>query len=284
MMQRWRVALLGALPRAIRGRVRALRRPGHPRRRPAAHRGRHGLQLPAGQGRRDDDRRKARRRRCARCSPPASSRTCASRSRATCWWCSSRSARRSRRSTSSGMKEFAPTRCARCCATSASPKVASSTGRCSTRPSRRSSASTCLAGCTASRCRPRSRRSSATASASTSPSTRARWRRSGHQHRRRAGVQREASCSSSCCPHARLAHLVHQERPVLAREAVRRPRDAALVLPQPRLPRLHPRVDAGVDHARPARHLHHDQRDRGREVHGLEREARRRAARCPSPS
>ena len=58
---------------------------------------------------------------------------------------------------------------------------------------------------------------------------------------------------------------------VFAREARRRPRDAALLLPQPRLPRLHPRVDAGLDHPRPARHLHHDQHCRGRDLHGLRR-------------
>ena len=40
-------------------------------------------------------------------------------------------------------------RCARCCATSAWPKGASSTARCSRPPSRRSSASTCRAACTA---------------------------------------------------------------------------------------------------------------------------------------
>ena len=50
------------------------------------------------------------------------------------------------------------------------------------------------------------------------------------------------------------------------------------LLPQPRLPRLQHRVDPGLDHARPARHLHHHQHHRGREVHRVGREARRAAA------
>ena len=36
----------------------------------------------------------------------------------------------------------------------------------------------------------------------------------------------------------RLAHLVHQDRPLLAHQAQRRPRDAARLLRQPRLPRV----------------------------------------------
>ena len=55
--------------------------------------------------------------------------------------------------------------------------------------------------------------------------------------------------------HRRLAHLVHQGRPLFARQAQRRPRDAALVLPEPRLPRVPHRVDPGLDLARQAGHL-----------------------------
>ena len=36
------------------------------------------------------------------------------------------------------------------------------------------------------------------------------------------------------------------------------------LLPEPRLPRLQPGIDAGPDHARPARHLHHRQHRGGR--------------------
>ena len=46
---------------------------------------------------------------------------------------------------------------------------------------------------------------------------------------------------------------------------------AALALPEPRLPRLRHRVDAGLDHARPARHLHHGQHQRGRALQRVRR-------------
>ena len=68
--------------------------------------------------------------------------------------------------------------------------------------------------------------------------------------------------------HQRLAHLVHQERPVLARQAQCRPRDHALLLPEPRLPRVQRRVDAGHDLARQAGDLDHHHRQRGAAVHG----------------
>ncbi len=67
---------------------------------------------------------------------------------------------------------------------------------------------------------------------------------------------------------ARLAHLVHEERPVLEAEALGGPRDAAQLLPEPRLPRVQRRLDAGVDHAGQGRHLHHAQHHRGPRLHG----------------
>ena len=60
--------------------------------------------------------------------------------------------------------------------------------------------------------------------------------------------------------------LVHEERPVLEAEALRRPRDDAQLLPESRLPRVQRRVDAGLDHAGQGRHLHHGQHQRGRAV------------------
>ena len=66
-----------------------------------------------------------------------------------------------------------------------------------------------------------------------------------HQHRRRRGVPRERAAVAVHAAHAGLAHLVHQARPLRAREPGRRPRAAALLLPEPRLPRLQHRVDAG---------------------------------------
>ena len=109
-------------------------------------------------------------------------------------------------------------------------------------------------------------------------------RRRGHQdprdqHRRQPGVQGEgpaASCSS--LQHAGLDDLVHQERPVFEAEAVGDLETLRSYLPEPRLPRIQHRVDAGVDHAGQERHLHHHQHHRRREVHGLGRQARRRHA------
>ena len=96
-----------------------------------------------------------------------------------------------------------------------------------------------------------------------------------HQHRRRAGLSREGAARPVRAAHAGLAHLVHQARPLCARAPGRRPRAAALVLPQPRLSRLQPGVDAGVDHPRPARHLHHGQHRRRRDLQGGGGEPRR---------
>ncbi len=72
--------------------------------------------------------------------------------------------------------------------------------------------------------------------------------------------------------------LVHEERPVLEAEALGRPRDAAQLLPESRLPRVQRRIHAGLDHAGQGRHLHHGQRHRRRAVHGVRRAARRRSA------
>ena len=79
---------------------------------------------------------------------------------------------------------------------------------------------------------------------------------------------------------AGLAHLVHEERPVLEAEAVGRPRGAAQLLPEPRLPRVQRRFDAGVDHAGQGRHLHHAQHHRGAAVHRRRRAHRRRPRRA----
>ena len=80
--------------------------------------------------------------------------------------------------------------------------------------------------------------------------------------------------------HAGLVHLVHEERPVLEAEALRRPRDAAQLLPEPRLSRVQHRVDAGVDHAGQGRHLHHDQHHRRRPSTRSARSASPATCRC----
>ena len=48
-------------------------------------------------------------------------------------------------------------------------------------------------------------------------------------------------------------NLVPEERPLLARQAQRRPRDPARLLPQPRLPRVRDRIDPGRDLAATSR-------------------------------
>jgi outer membrane protein insertion porin family len=71
--------------------------------------------------------------------------------------------------------------------------------------------------------------------------------------------------------HGRLADLVHQVRPLLARQAQRRPGDPARLLREPRLPRVRGRVDAGHDLARQAGHLDRHLHPRGPALHGHRR-------------
>ena len=77
----------------------------------------------------------------------------------------------------------------------------------------------------------------------------------------------------------RLAQLLPEGRPLFARQAQRRPRDAARVLPEPRLPRDGGRVDAGDDLARQAGHRDHHQRQGRPALHGHRRQAGRRLPR-----
>ena len=112
--------------------------------------------------------------------------------------------------------------------------------------------------------RPPSRRRSATASPSTSRSTKARWRRSRRINivGNKAFTEKELRDEMMLTTPGWLV-LVHEERPVLEAEAHGRPRNAAQLLPESRLPRVQHRIDAGVDHAGQGRHLHHDQHHRG---------------------
>ena len=61
-------------------------------------------------------------------------------------------------------------------------------------------------------------------------------------------------------------YVDQQERPVLEAKASGGSRNAALVLPQQRLPGVQHRFDPGFHYARPPRHLYHGQYHRGREV------------------
>ena len=74
---------------------------------------------------------------------------------------------------------------------------------------------------------------------------------------------------------AELAVLVQAGRPLLARVAAGRHREADVLLPGPRLRQLRRRVDPGRHRAGDGRHLHHDERARGRGLQGRRGEDRR---------
>ena len=105
-----------------------------------------------------------------------------------------------------------------------------------------------------------------------------------HQHRRHAGIHRSDADQGNAVVDARMADLVHEERPVFQAEAAGRPRDAAQLLHQSRIPRVRRRLDAGFDHARQGRHLHHDQHHRRAQVHRLGCAARAATCCCPRRS
>ena len=235
----------GAVLRAVHGQ-------GHPRRGPAAHRARHRLQLPAGQGRRDDDRGEGARRRCARSyatgffpgrAPRGRERRAGRLVQERPAIAADRLLRHEgirARSRAEGAARDRPRRGAHL-----RPLGARHT------PSRRSSASTCRAACTPPRCRPRSRRSSATASASTSRSPKARSRRSAASTSSATRSSARTSCSSQFVLRTPGWLTWYTKHDQYSREKLSGgPRDAALVLPEPRLSRLQHRVHAGLDHAR----------------------------------
>ena len=77
----------------------------------------------------------------------------------------------------------------------------------------------------------------------------------GNPHRRQQGLQRiHAAAACSTWTPAAGCQLVHQVRPLLARQAQCRPGDAALLLPDARLPRVPHRLDPGRDLAEQAGH------------------------------
>ena len=77
----------------------------------------------------------------------------------------------------------------------------------------------------------------------------------GNPDRRQQCVQRIDAAGPVRPGHRRLAELVHQVRPLLARQAQRRPGGAALLLPEPRLPGVPHRFHPGGDLAQQAGHL-----------------------------
>ena len=98
-------------------------------------------------------------------------------------------------------------------------------------------------------------------------------------HRRQQGLLGRHAEGPVRAQRRRLAQLLPEGRPLLARQAQRRPGNAARLLPEPRLPRVRGRVDAGRDLARQAGHHDHDQRQGRPAVHRHRRQARRRVPR-----
>ena len=114
-------------------------------------------------------------------------------------------------------------------------------------------------------------------------------RRSGedqaNQHRRQQGVSRGRAARGHAAAHP--GHVLgwfskndQYSRQKLAGDL----ESLRSLLPEQRLHGVQHRVDPGLDHARPPRHLHHGQRHRGREIPGHRGEVRGRPARARSPS
>ena len=200
-----------------------------------------------------------RRRRSRRCSPPASSATCASRRRATCWWSSVQERPTISSLTFVGNKEFD---------TDTLQKALKEIGIAEARIFDRSALD---------RAEQEMKRQYI---------TRGKYAATVHDHRDAAGAQprggqlhhrrrRDAprsrastssatrrSPSASCCAEMSLTTpgwltWYTKNDQYSQAEAAGRPGDAALLLPEPRLPRVHHRVHAGVDHAGQGGHLHH---------------------------
>ena len=87
-----------------------------------------------------------------------------------------------------------------------------------------------------------------------------------HQPGRQREVRAEGHPRQLGIARIQLAQLVPPRRPVFAREAVRRPREAQRVLPRPRLHRFQHRQHPGRDEPGQARHVHHRGAHRGRVV------------------
>ena len=265
--------------------LRAVRRQGHPRRGPAAHRGRHGLQLPADQGRRDASttRRRAQALRALYATGFFQDVRLEVEDDVLVVFVQERPA--IAQIDFAGMKEFEHGHGA--------SKALSEIGIAEGAHLRPLGARARRAGAQAPvpvarhvrapRCRPRSRRWSATASASTSRSPKASRRRSAASTSSapRRSREKRAARASSCCARPAGSPGTPRTTSTRARSSSADLETLRSLLPEPRLPRVQHRVDPGVDHARQAGHLHHGQHHRGREVHGVGRAARR--ADCSVP-
>ena len=258
-------ACAAARRRAVRAggaRGRAVRHQGHPCRGPAAHRRGHGVRVRCRFASATPTPTRRAPPRCARCSRPACSRTCASRSTARSWSSSSRSAPIIASVDFVGLKEFEQGRAAQVAEGlrhRRGPALRQALVDRAEQEIKRQYLTRSLYGAevvttvTPHRAQPRQRHLH---------DDRGRCRASIREIRI---VGNKAFTESTLLglfelSAERLAHLVHQERPLLARQAQRRPGDAARLLPEPRLPRVRDRVDAGDDLAGQAGHHDHHQR------------------------
>ncbi len=81
-----------------------------------------------------------------------------------------------------------------------------------------------------------------------------------------------------------LEHLVQAQRPLLARGAAGRPREAEVLVPGPRLRQLRHRVGPGDHLAREGRHVHHREHQGRRDLQDRRRQDRRQHHRAAASS
>ena len=266
-------------PAAVRraGRLARLHGRRHPGRGPAAHhRGTVYNYLPVNIGDRLDAQRVAGgHARAVRHRLLPRRRDAPRRRRRWSSWCAS--GPRSRASRSPATRTSRPRICRSRCATSASPPARPSTSRCSTRWTQFLTDQYFSRGKYGVRSRHQGRGGAGQqGQASRSTSRKASARGSGRStssatRRSRRGRARRAVRAED----AELAVLVQAGRPLFARGAAGRPREAASYYMDRGYANFDGRVDAGRDRAREGRHLHHDEHARRRGLQGRRREARR---------
>ena len=270
--------------RRVRG--RAVRRARHPRRGRAAHRGRHGLQLPADQGRRPRRRREASPQavkalfatgffRDVRLEAQGDVLIVVVQERPTISTIDVRRQQGIRhRHAEEGAEGHRHRRGAHLRPLGARPRRAGDEAPVHhARPLRREGH------------RRRSRRRSATASRSTSRSTKATSSKIARINivGAKAFTETQLLDQMTLTTPGWLTWYTKNDQ-YSKQKLAGRPRGAAQLLPEPRLPRVQRRLDAGVDHAGQGRHLHHDQHHRRPALHGGRRRGSPATCRCRRPS
>ena len=178
--------------------------------------------------------------RCVRCSPPACSRTCASRSTARSWWSSSRSAPIIASVDFVGLKEFDKDALIKSLQDvgigEGLPFDQALVDRAEQEIKRQYLTRSLYGAEVVTTVTPLERNRVNVTFTMTEGDAAAHQR---NPHRRQQGLLANRTLLEPVRPDAeRLADLVHQDRPLLARQAQCRPGDAARLLPEPRLPRV----------------------------------------------